>query len=79
MKEIKLRPYANAICELFEDILDEHDITIPDEDDDEKGEDNDARLYGMTYANLEDGVASILREFANKIDPDCDDKLVDMY
>lgn len=79
MREVKLRPYANAICELFEDILDKHDITIPDEDDAEKGEDNDARLYGMTYALLEDNVVSILCEFADEIDPRCNVELVDTY
>jgi hypothetical protein len=79
MKEIKLRPYALDICELFKDILDEHDITIPDENDDERGEDNSARLYGMTYANLEDSVVSILHRFASEIDLGCKVKLIDSY
>ena len=79
MREVKLRPFAFEICELFEDILDEHDITIPDEDDDEREPDNCARLYGMTYGNLEDRVTNILHEFANEIDPDCTVKLVDEF
>lgn len=79
MREIKLRPYANEICELFEDLLDEHDVTIPDEDDYQKEEDNCARLYGMTYAKLEDNVAAILRKFTSEIDPKCNVELVDTY
>ena len=31
-KTIKLREYSVDICELFEDLLEEHDISIPDED-----------------------------------------------
>lgn len=79
MREIKLRPYANEICELFEDLLDEHGITIPDEDDYQKEEDNCARLYGMTYVELEDNVVAILRKFASEIDPKCNVELVDTY
>lgn len=79
MREIKVRPYAFDICELFEDLLDKHNITIPDEDDDQREPDNCARLYGMTYANLEDEVVSILRQFANEIDPECNVELVDTY
>ena len=79
MREIKLRPFASDICELFEDILDKHDITISDEDDDEREDSNCARLYGMTYANLEDAVTSILCEFASEIDPECNVELVDIY
>ncbi len=55
---IKLREYSVAIVELFEDILEKHDITIPDED--RTGDESEARLYGMTYSNLEDEVLHTL-------------------
>lgn len=79
MREVTLRPYAMEICELFEDLLDEHDITIPDEDDEQREPDNTARLYGMTYAKLEDEVVGMLCKFASEIDPRCNVELVDSY
>lgn len=79
MREVKLRPIASEICELFEDILDKHGITIPDEDDDQREEGNCARLYGMTYAKLEDSVVDILCKFSLEIDPNCNVELVDEY
>ena len=79
MREIKLRPYASEICELFEDLLDKHNITIPDEDDEQRESDNDARLYGMTYAFLEDSISGILCKFADEIDPNCNVELIDTY
>ena len=47
---IYTRTEAAKILELFEDILDEHDISIPNED--RTGDDSEAALYGMTYWNL---------------------------
>lgn len=64
-KTIKLREYSVDICELFEDLLEEHDITIPD--DEREGEPDEARLYGTTYADLEYKVLNILNEFMNDI------------
>ena len=64
-KTIKLREYSVDICELFEDLLEEHDITIPDED--REGRPEEARLYGTTYADLEYKVLDILNEFMNDI------------
>ena len=57
-KTIKLREYSVEICELFEDLLEEHDISIPDED--REGNPDEARLYGTTYADLEYRVLDIL-------------------
>lgn len=57
---IKIRPYAAAICDLFEDILDKHNIDIPD--DDREGNDGEARIYGMTYVELEDNVKDIIEQ-----------------
>ena len=78
MSKVKVRPTAACICDLFEDILDKHNITIPDEDDAQKEECNCARLYGMTYAELEDHVTSVLMVFAETIKKD-DVELIDEY
>ena len=64
-KTIKLREYSVDICELFEDLLEENDITIPD--DEREGEPDEARLYGTTYADLEYKVLNILNEFMNDL------------
>lgn len=55
----KRRILAIQILELFEDMLEEKNITIPDED--RTGDETEARLYGMTYANLEDGIVALLK------------------
>lgn len=68
MKTIKVRKFALDICELFEDLLDTHNIDIPDED--REGDESEARIYGMTYAELEDNVKDILIDFAEKIKRD---------
>ena len=52
--------YAAEILDLFDDILNRHGIKVPSEEDDERGEDNDAALYGMVYGNLLEDVENIL-------------------
>ena len=64
-KTIKLREYSVDICELFEDLLEENDITIPD--DEREGESDEARLYGKTYSCLEYDVLNILNELINDL------------
>lgn len=64
-KVIKLREYSVDICELFEDLLEENNITIPDEE--REGEPDEARLYGTTYADLEYKVLNILNEFMSDL------------
>lgn len=50
----------NAVCcmiDYVDDILDSHDITVPDNFRDELGEDDDiqpSRIYGETYYDIED-------------------------
>lgn len=51
---------AAAIMELFENLLEAHGIKVPSQEDDERGEDNGASLYGSTYSNLLDEVESKL-------------------
>lgn len=62
---IKLREYSVEIIELFEELLDKHDITIPDED--RTGDESEARLYGCTYYNLEDEVLHILSQLILRV------------
>ena len=64
-KTIKLREYSVDICELFEDLLEENDITIPD--DEREGEPDEARLYGKTYSCLEYDILNILNELINDL------------
>ena len=77
MKTVKYRPYANKICDLFEDLLDEHGIDIPD--DDREGYEEEAHLYGTTYYDLEDAISELLCKFASEIDPDGNVELVDGF
>jgi hypothetical protein len=76
MQKVQVRLIANQICEQFEDLLEKHDITIPDED--REGNEDEARLYGMTYAELEDRITSILMVTAEMIKRD-DVELLDEY
>lgn len=62
---IRVRRTAADICDLFEHLLDKHDITIPDED--RTGADDEARLYGLTYFNLELEVTDILRSLIEEV------------
>ncbi len=62
---IKLREYSVEIVELFEELLEKHDITIPDED--RTGDEDEARLYGCTYSDLEDDVLYILSQLVLRV------------
>lgn len=55
------RAIAVTILNMFEDVLDKHGIYIPD--DDRNGGDDEACLYGMTYAKLEDEIVELLHEY----------------
>lgn len=58
--DAKLKIYAAAICDKFEDLLEEHNITIPDEE--REGLEDEARIYGSTYERLESEVFDILKK-----------------
>ena len=62
---IKLREYSVDIVELFEELLEEHDITIPDED--RTGDESEARIYGSTYSDLEEEVKHILSKLVLRV------------
>lgn len=60
----KERKIAIMILDIFEDMLEEKGIMIPDED--RTGDEGEACLYGMTYANLEDEIYSLLYEYIDE-------------
>ena len=62
---IKVRLTSALICDLFQELLDKHDITIPD--DDRTGADGEGRLYGLTYFNLELEVTEALRTLIEEV------------
>ena len=57
---------AMQILELFEHILEEHDVTIPSPEDNDREEDNTARLYGSVYSDLLDEVEDRLISLLDK-------------
>lgn len=57
---------AARIVELFEGVLDKHGIKVPSPEDDERGDDNEAKLYGSVYGDLLDGVENTLIELLNR-------------
>lgn len=61
---IKVRLTSALICDIFEELLDKHDITIPY---DRTGADGEGRLYGLTYFNLEAEVTETLRTLIEEV------------
>lgn len=60
---------AWAILDLFENLLDEKDITIPCSDQSEQAQredDNDARIYGSEYFDLENSICNLLEKEGKK-------------
>ena len=55
----KSKQLAIEIINLFEDVLEEHNIIIPDSD---RPEGNDTPLYGTTYGNLVDEITDALED-----------------
>lgn len=62
-EDIRIRQMSAEICDLFEELLDRFDITIPS--DDREGNEDEARLYGDEYYALEESVTACLADFAN--------------
>ena len=63
--EIKLMDYAADICNEFENLLEQYDITIPDEY--RSGEEDEARLFGAEYSNMLDYITDILCNLVREI------------
>lgn len=62
---ISTRQWAASICDCFEELLELHDIDIPD--DDRTDPDHEARIYGCTYDDLEEAVNEVLHEMVDEI------------
>lgn len=60
----KTRGIAIMILELFDSMLEEKGIVVPDED--RNGDDGEAALYGTTYANLESQITAILADYIDE-------------
>ena len=65
MSKINLRQTSCEICSLFEALLNEHGIDIPNKD--RQGEPTEARIYGNDYYDLEDQVTDIIFNLAKAI------------
>ena len=72
-KVISIREYAAGICDVFEDLLAEYDILIPDED--REGEEGEACLYGDAYYATEDRIVEILTELLERVKENPDAKI----
>lgn len=57
------RNVAISIISVFEDLLDENDITIPDKFRSEEEGSDEARIFGDTYYNLEDKITDLLNKY----------------
>lgn len=69
MKELfesvgKTRGIAIMILDIFEDMLEEKGIEIPDEC--REGSEDEACLYGATYYELEDQITELLCEYIDE-------------
>ncbi len=57
---------TNQIMELFEDLLEEKNLSIPCDDEEEERmrheDENTARIYGMEYYNLSEKIDELLSD-----------------
>lgn len=58
MNEDRLVDIASTIIDEFEQVLEKNNITIPDTE--REGNEDEARIYGKTYYDLEDNIKNIL-------------------
>ena len=61
---IYIRNETADILDMFDDVLCAHGIKVPSPEDDERGENNEAALYGSVYSELFDRIESRLTEIA---------------
>ena len=60
----KTRGITIMILQIFEEILSDKGIMIPDEN--REGEDDEACLFGSTYYELEDRITELLCEYVDE-------------
>lgn len=63
LNEENLRNTADGIIDIFEELLDRLDITLPDKW--REGEEDEARIFGDTYYELEDKIIERLKKEEN--------------
>lgn len=66
-REREKRELAITILEIFDNFLDSKDITVPSDDDDDRGDDNTARIYGTDFAKLENDITNLLLNKKDRI------------
>lgn len=66
MNKIYTRNEAAQIVELFENVLNDYDITVPSPEDDDREPDNKAALYGSVYFDLLDDIENYLIDMLNR-------------
>ena len=60
--ETQLRSIAATIIDLFEDLLEKNNVTLPDIY--RMGDPDESRIFGDTYYTLEDSIVRILERLA---------------
>ena len=60
LNEANLTNTADDLIDIFEELLDRLDITLPDKW--REGEEDEARIFGDTYYELEDKIVERLRK-----------------
>ena len=63
LNEANLTDIADDIIDIFEELLDRLDITLPDKW--REGEENEARIFGDTYYELENKIVERLKKEEN--------------
>lgn len=64
---IYIRNETADILEMFDDVLVDNGIKVPSPEDDDRGEDNEAALYGSVYWSLFERLESILIDITEKV------------
>lgn len=58
--ELHIRQISAEIADIFDSLLADNDIIVPDED--REGNEDEAPLYGATYSDFEDGITEQLAD-----------------
>jgi hypothetical protein len=58
--ELHIRQISAEIADIFDSLLADNDIMVPDED--REGDEDEAPLYGATYSDFEDGITEQLAD-----------------
>jgi len=61
------RDVAFEIVDMFDDMLTSHGIRVPSPEDNERGDDNDAALYGSVFSEMEARVEDLVLTLARYV------------